>query len=184
MTKWPPTGFILVSPIGIWSSPVFSPDGHSRAFGEVKQTNGEEFMARVTTYFAVALLSAVAFPAAAQIADFRPVTEAMLANPDPGDWLMLSRTFDQQRFSPLNQIDKTNVGQLRMAWARGLPVGTQESTPIVYQRRHVSVRAGRQRAGGRRHQRRSDLGIRQRDYPQGRSIRGRRATRASASTRT
>ena len=56
----------------------------------------------------------------------------MLANPDPADWLMISRTFDQHRFSPLNQINKNNVGQLRMAWTRGLPAGTQESTPIVY----------------------------------------------------
>jgi len=70
--------------------------------------------------------------AVAQIADFRPVTDAILANPDPADWLMISRTFDQQRYSPLNQIDKSNVGRLRMAWARGLPNGTQESTPIVY----------------------------------------------------
>jgi alcohol dehydrogenase (cytochrome c) len=45
---------------------------------------------------------------------------------------MLNRTFDQQRFSPLNQINKSNVGQLRMAWSRGLPPGTQESVPIVY----------------------------------------------------
>ena len=70
--------------------------------------------------------------AVAQFADFRPVTDAVLANPDPADWLMISRTFDQQRYSPLDQINKGNVGRLRMAWARGLPNGTQESTPIVY----------------------------------------------------
>jgi len=63
---------------------------------------------------------------------FVPVTDAMLENPNPADWLMVSRTYDEQRFSPLNQINKANVGQLRMAWARGLPDGTQESTPIVY----------------------------------------------------
>src|SRR3989475_1291392 len=64
--------------------------------------------------------------------DFVPVTEAMLNDPDPADWLMVSRTYDEQRFSPLDQINKTNVNQLRMAWARSLPAGTQESTPIVY----------------------------------------------------
>src|SRR3989442_14031954 len=63
---------------------------------------------------------------------FLPVTDAMLNNPDPADWLMVSRTYDEQRFSPLNQINKSNVNQLRMTWARGLPAGTQESTPIVY----------------------------------------------------
>src|ERR1700759_586692 len=80
-----------------------------------------------------AAILAVATPCAnAQVADFKPVTEEVLANPDPGDWLMLNRTFDQQRYSPLKQIDKSNVGQLRMVWSRGLPAGTQESVPIVY----------------------------------------------------
>jgi alcohol dehydrogenase (cytochrome c) len=61
-----------------------------------------------------------------------PVTQAMLANPDPADWLHISRTYNQHRFSPLSQINKSNVAQLRMAWSRGLPGGTQESTPLVY----------------------------------------------------
>ena len=63
---------------------------------------------------------------------FAPVTAQMLENPDPNDWLMISRTYDAQHFSPLNQINKSNVSQLRVAWSRGLPNGTQESTPIVY----------------------------------------------------
>src|SRR5262252_10505018 len=63
---------------------------------------------------------------------FVPVTDQTLRNPDPVDWLMISRTYNEQRFSPLNQITKANVGQLRLAWARGLPAGTQESTPLVY----------------------------------------------------
>jgi glucose dehydrogenase len=77
-------------------------------------------------------------PALAQT--FVPVTDATLANPDPADWLMIDRTYDEQRFSPLNQINTGNVGQLRVAWARGLPAGTQESTPIVY--RGVMYRLG------------------------------------------
>src|SRR6266853_4367991 len=89
-------------------------------------------MIRASFCIAAAVFGVFATPAAAQIADFRPVTDAILANPDPADWLMISRTFDQQRYSPLDQIDKSNVGRLRMAWARGLPNGTQESTPIVY----------------------------------------------------
>jgi len=89
-------------------------------------------MIRVSSCIAAAVLGVFATPATAQIADFRPVTDATLANPDPADWLMISRTFDQQRYSPLDQINKGNVGQLRMAWSRGLPNGTQESTPIVY----------------------------------------------------
>jgi alcohol dehydrogenase (cytochrome c) len=67
-----------------------------------------------------------------QVPEFKPVTESVLTNPDPADWLMINRTFNQYRFSPLNQINKNNVGHLRMAWTRGLPAGTQETTPIVY----------------------------------------------------
>ena len=85
-----------------------------------------------TSSCVAALLGAVATLASAQMSEFRPVTESVLANPDPGDWLMINRTFDQHRYSPLNQINKNNVGQLRMAWTRGLPAGSQESTPIVY----------------------------------------------------
>src|SRR5947209_7915272 len=67
----------------------------------------------------------------AQVQNFKPVTAADLANPSPNDWLSFSRTYDDQRFSPLNQITRQNVNQLRMAWSRGTPAGTVESTPIV-----------------------------------------------------
>ena len=82
----------------------------------------------------LAALSVCAFvPAAATLAaEFKPVTAEVLLNPDPADWLMINRTYDEQRFSPLNQINRSNVGELRMAWTRGMPSGTQESTPMVY----------------------------------------------------
>ena len=90
-------------------------------------------------YLGAALLVAVAVisgpatsVAVAQSGAFVPVTDAKLVHPDPGDWLHISRTYDQQRFSPLTQITKGNVAQLRMVWSRGLPAGVQESTPIVY----------------------------------------------------
>jgi PQQ-dependent dehydrogenase (methanol/ethanol family) len=93
-------------------------------------------MARISSSVIAAVATVFAAQAFAQtaskITDFKPVTEAVLENPDPADWLMLSRTFDEQRFSPLKEINKSNIGQLRMAWTRGLPAGTQESTPIVY----------------------------------------------------
>ena len=82
-----------------------------------------------TLFISVAALQSPSF---AQPAPFVPVTAEVLANPDPADWLHLNRTYDQHRYSPLDQINKSNVGQMRMAWSRGLPVGTQESTPIVY----------------------------------------------------
>jgi PQQ-dependent dehydrogenase (methanol/ethanol family) len=95
----------------------------------------EENMKRTSYCVAATLLSAcasLAITTGAFAQAFVPVTESILANPDTADWLHMNRTFDEQRFSPLNQINKSNVGQLRMAWSRGLPLGTQESTPIVY----------------------------------------------------
>jgi len=63
---------------------------------------------------------------------YAPVTDAMLRNPDPADWLMWRRTFNSWGFSPLDQITPANVGQLRLAWSRPLPVGGYEGTPLVH----------------------------------------------------
>src|SRR6267142_3330729 len=88
---------------------------------------------RIVSLMAAAAFTALAAtPLLAQNEGFVPVTQAMLAHPDPSDWLHISRTYDQHRFSTLKQISRSNVAQLRMAWSRGLPVGTQESTPLVY----------------------------------------------------
>ena len=69
---------------------------------------------------------------AAKAAEFEPVTTEMLERPDPADWLMLGRTYDEQRFSPLDQVNQSNVNALRMAWTRGLPAGVESTIPIVY----------------------------------------------------
>ena len=68
----------------------------------------------------------------AQAQRYVPVTQQMLENPSPDDWLMFSRTYDAQRFSPLKQITKQNVGQLRMVWTRGMGAGPTETIPIIH----------------------------------------------------
>jgi len=72
------------------------------------------------------------FASTSAIENFRPVTDEMLANPDPADWLMFSRTFDAQRFSPLDHINRGNVDELGLAWSLGLPEGITETIPTVY----------------------------------------------------
>lgn len=79
-----------------------------------------------------AALCAFATCAFAQVADFKPVTSEALTRPDPAEWLMINRTYDEQRYSPLKEIDRGNVAQLRMEWVRGLPQGTNEATPLVW----------------------------------------------------
>ncbi len=61
-----------------------------------------------------------------------PVTDAMLRDPDPADWLMYSRTYDAQRYSPLAQINRANVGSLQRAWSKPLPAGPLEIIPLVH----------------------------------------------------
>lgn len=83
---------------------------------------------------AAAILAAItaAVSAAEQAPPYRPVTDAMLVNPDASDWLMINRTYDEQRYSPLDQINRGNVANLKMVFARGLPQGSQESVPLVH----------------------------------------------------
>ena len=46
------------------------------------------------------------------------VDGARIANADsePGSWMSHGRTYSEQRYSPLAQINEDNVGQLGLAW--------------------------------------------------------------------
>jgi alcohol dehydrogenase (cytochrome c) len=79
---------------------------------------------------ALALLSS--FAVSAQLQAYRPVTDAMLQNPDPNEWLQWRRTQDTQGYSTLDQINKTNVGQLQLAWSWALMPGAFEGAPLVH----------------------------------------------------
>ena len=68
----------------------------------------------------------------AQVKDFRPVTEAMLRNPAPGDWIVWRRTDNGWGYSPLDQIKRDNVPRLQLAWSWVMEDGAQEPTPLVY----------------------------------------------------
>jgi len=55
------------------------------------------------------------------------------ADSDAGNWLTHGRTYDEQRFSPLKQIDARNVRELKLAWHFDVPADHrgQEATPLV-----------------------------------------------------
>jgi quinohemoprotein ethanol dehydrogenase len=62
------------------------------------------------------------------------VNEFRITNADrePGNWMSYGRTYNEQRFSPLNQISDDNVSQLGLAWYYDLDTKRgQEATPIV-----------------------------------------------------
>jgi alcohol dehydrogenase (cytochrome c) len=63
------------------------------------------------------------------------VTPERLANPEPGNWLTNHRTYDAQRYSPLDKINKTNIKNLKLAFAVAIG-GTAanenlQSTPLA-----------------------------------------------------
>jgi alcohol dehydrogenase (cytochrome c) len=64
------------------------------------------------------LAGSVLAPASVLAAD---VTPERLANPEPQNWLMNHRTYDGQRFSPLDKINKGNIKSLKLAYA--VPLG-------------------------------------------------------------
>lgn len=54
------------------------------------------------------------------------------ADSEPGNWLSHGRTYEEQRFSPLTQINRDNVGELGLAWYRDMGTNrAQEATPII-----------------------------------------------------
>lgn len=61
-----------------------------------------------------------------------PVTDAMLRNPPAEDWLNWRRTYDSYGFSPLDQINTSNVANLREAWRVPLEPGSNTPTPLVH----------------------------------------------------
>ena len=60
------------------------------------------------------------------------VTDAMLTDVIPGDWLLWRRTYDAFGHSPLDAVNRNNVSELRVAWTWSLPPGPNEATPIVH----------------------------------------------------
>jgi alcohol dehydrogenase (cytochrome c) len=72
---------------------------------------------------------------AGEVKNYTPVTDAMLRNPDPGDWLMIRRDYKANYFSPLNQITTQNVNDLRLVWSWSMQDGAilgNQPAPIVH----------------------------------------------------
>ena len=68
------------------------------------------------------------------VKNYAPVTDAMLRNPDPADWLMIRRNYQAWSYSPLNQITAANVKNLQLVWewAMNENGAANEPTPIVH----------------------------------------------------
>ena len=71
-------------------------------------------------------------PVPALLQDFVPVTDAMLRDPDPEDWISFRNGYALWGYSSLDQIDAGNVDGLQLVWSRAMNEGYQEVEPIVY----------------------------------------------------
>jgi quinohemoprotein ethanol dehydrogenase len=87
---------------------------------------------------AVGYLALLAYASTAREAKARSasakVTDAQIVNADsqPGNWLTHGRTYNEQRFSPLKEINDHNVSRLSLAWYFDLDTHRgQEATPLV-----------------------------------------------------
>ncbi|MGH9148361.1 MAG: PQQ-binding-like beta-propeller repeat protein, partial [Vicinamibacterales bacterium] len=68
-----------------------------------------------------------------EVRNFAPVTDAMLRNPDPGDWLMVRRNYQGWSHSPLAQVTRDNVQNLRLAWVWAMNEGgANQPMPLVH----------------------------------------------------
>lgn len=94
-------------------------------------------MVRSVAVLATVLLASTALSAVAS-----EVTEQRLNNPDkePQNWLTVNKDYASHRFSELNQINKTNAKDLKVAFTVALggvqgvgynPLGGHQSTPLV-----------------------------------------------------
>ena len=97
----------------------------------MRVSGSPSLLVSAAAFACVAAALAIPLPAEAQGARIDPVTDAELQNPPADEWLMWRRTLDGWGYSPLDQIDRDNVHQLRMVWSRALGPGRQQGTPLV-----------------------------------------------------
>jgi PQQ-dependent dehydrogenase (methanol/ethanol family) len=60
------------------------------------------------------------------------VTDEMLQNPSPNDWLMVRGNYTDWGYSELDRIRVSNVNQLKLAWAWNMEPGYQEEAPLAH----------------------------------------------------
>ena len=70
---------------------------------------------------------------AGTVETFTPVTDELLRNPDPGDWLMVRRNYKAWSHSPLDAITRDNVGELELQWMWAMNEGGRNApSPIAH----------------------------------------------------
>jgi alcohol dehydrogenase (cytochrome c) len=66
------------------------------------------------------------------VPNFAAATDAMMRAPRPEDWVIHRGNYQSWGYSALDQINKTNVKSLQLAWSRVMQPGINQATPLVY----------------------------------------------------
>ena len=70
---------------------------------------------------------------AGEVENYTPVTDELLRNPDPGDWLMIRRNYGAWSYSPLTEITQDNVAELELAWVWAMNEGGRNApSPLAH----------------------------------------------------
>ena len=70
---------------------------------------------------------------AGEVKDYMRVTDDMLRNPAPGDWLTIRRDHFASNYSPLTQITRDNASELQLAWVAPMAEGgTNQPSPLAH----------------------------------------------------
>lgn len=81
---------------------------------------------------AAALFTVLSSLASAAPAEDAPDPTVLNAESRPQNWPGYGRTYSEQRYSPLSQIDRGNVSRLKLAWYQDFDTNRgQEGTPLV-----------------------------------------------------
>jgi alcohol dehydrogenase (cytochrome c) len=68
-----------------------------------------------------------------QVPNYQTVSDAELRNPDPADWLMIRGNHQAWSHSELDQINRENVEDLRLAWIWSMSdIASNQTSPIVH----------------------------------------------------
>jgi alcohol dehydrogenase (cytochrome c) len=117
-----------------------APDFPSTTAGEPAPSRGQTAAAPAATPAAAAAGRGSAANAgplgvtvSGTVANYVAVTDDMLRNQDPGDWLMARRSYQGWSSSPLTQITRDNVRDLQLAWVWPMNEGQgNEPSPVVH----------------------------------------------------
>ena len=87
--------------------------------------------------FTALLLSPAAV--AQSLPAYQPVTAERLLNPEAENWLMYRRSYDSQGYSPLDQINTTNVAKLKTVWSAATDLREGHQAPPIVNNGYMYV---------------------------------------------